>query len=181
MLKIRRPLGRLIFNMGIAIPGKTVFLIETAPWSLANTWHISFHLSYWTGTSRWNRLYNSALVKSYVIQILKGMLNMIVFRRGLCIGSVLCCDLLWCNDNRSYTIYFLVTSLVHGFIQLKMNLSKVDNITKQYKTLCRLYGIYYINTVLDMICRDLCYSNQYSKLPSTPSQINTARLKMFMR
>ena len=34
MLKIRRPLGRLIFNMGIAIPGKTVFLIETAPW-----WH----------------------------------------------------------------------------------------------------------------------------------------------
>ena len=33
MLKIRRPLGRLIFNMGIAIPGKTVFLIETAPWN----------------------------------------------------------------------------------------------------------------------------------------------------
>ena len=31
MLKIRRPLGRLIFNMAIAIPGKTVFLIETAP------------------------------------------------------------------------------------------------------------------------------------------------------
>ena len=34
MLKIRRPLGRLIFNMGIAIPGKTVFLIETAPWKI---------------------------------------------------------------------------------------------------------------------------------------------------
>ena len=34
MLKIRRPLGRLIFNMGIATPGKTVFLIETAPWTL---------------------------------------------------------------------------------------------------------------------------------------------------
>ena len=33
MLKIRRPLGRLIFNMGITIPGKTVFLIETAPWN----------------------------------------------------------------------------------------------------------------------------------------------------
>ena len=31
MLKIRRPLGRLILNMGIAIPGKTVFLIVTAP------------------------------------------------------------------------------------------------------------------------------------------------------
>ena len=37
MLKIRRPLGRLIFNMGIAIPGKTVFLIETAPWTLCST------------------------------------------------------------------------------------------------------------------------------------------------
>ena len=34
MLKIRRPLGRLIFNMGIAIPGKTVFLIEMAPRAL---------------------------------------------------------------------------------------------------------------------------------------------------
>ena len=39
MLKIRRPLGRLIFNMGIAIPGKTVFLIETAPWCFStNAW-----------------------------------------------------------------------------------------------------------------------------------------------
>ena len=38
MLKIRRPLGRLIFNMGIAIPGKTVFLIETAPWQQAIIW-----------------------------------------------------------------------------------------------------------------------------------------------
>ena len=37
MLKIRRPLGRLIFNMGIAIPGKTVFLIETAPWFFVRT------------------------------------------------------------------------------------------------------------------------------------------------
>ena len=34
MLKIRRPLGRLIFNMGIATLGKTVFLIETAPFVL---------------------------------------------------------------------------------------------------------------------------------------------------
>ena len=38
MLKIRRPLGRLIFNMGIAIPGKTVFLIETAPRTLPPCW-----------------------------------------------------------------------------------------------------------------------------------------------
>ena len=34
VLKIRRSLGRVIFNMGIAIPGKTVFLIETAPRSV---------------------------------------------------------------------------------------------------------------------------------------------------
>ena len=39
MLKIRRPLGRLIFNMGIAIPGKTVFLIETAPCVLSLCTH----------------------------------------------------------------------------------------------------------------------------------------------
>ena len=39
MLKIRRPLGRLIFNMGIAIPGKTVFLIETAPSTQLAAWH----------------------------------------------------------------------------------------------------------------------------------------------
>ena len=38
MLKIRRPLGRLIFNMGIATPGKTVFLIETAPRWQAIIW-----------------------------------------------------------------------------------------------------------------------------------------------
>ena len=41
MLKIRRPLGRLIFNMGIAIPGKTVFLIETAPWGSTSIRHQS--------------------------------------------------------------------------------------------------------------------------------------------
>ena len=56
MLKIRRPLGRLIFNMGIAIPGKTVFLIETAPRRLTGTYSflqytkngqmIVFYLSY---------------------------------------------------------------------------------------------------------------------------------------
>ena len=44
MLKIRRPLGRLIFNMGIAIPGKTVFLIETAPSLRAYGFH-NIHIS----------------------------------------------------------------------------------------------------------------------------------------
>ena len=32
MLKIRRPTGRLIFNMGIPIPGKDGLYIETGPW-----------------------------------------------------------------------------------------------------------------------------------------------------
>ena len=44
MLKIRRPLGRLIFNMGIAIPGKTVFLIETAPRGLVKYGMSETHL-----------------------------------------------------------------------------------------------------------------------------------------
>ena len=49
MLKIRRPLGRLIFNMGIAIPGKTVFLIETAPCVpiLCCIWLLKFHNNLW--------------------------------------------------------------------------------------------------------------------------------------
>ena len=38
MLKIRRPTGRLIFNMGIPLPGKTVFYIETGPRPLAISW-----------------------------------------------------------------------------------------------------------------------------------------------
>ena len=43
MLKIRRPLGRLIFNMGIAIPGETVFLIETAPRSYHHITVLFYH------------------------------------------------------------------------------------------------------------------------------------------
>ena len=39
MLKIRRPLGRLIFNMGIAIPGKTVYYRGLSTWSAQNISH----------------------------------------------------------------------------------------------------------------------------------------------
>ena len=69
MLKIRRPLGRLIFNMGIAIPGKTVFLIETAPRVSSFTASIvssvtlyliciddlmdTGHLRWWSNTTWW--------------------------------------------------------------------------------------------------------------------------------
>ena len=48
MLKIRRPLGRLIFNMGIAIAGKTVFLIETPPPLVVmdgHSWNVTFYVS----------------------------------------------------------------------------------------------------------------------------------------
>ena len=48
MLKIRRPLGRLIFNMGIAIPGKTVFLIETAPCLVSNPLAEPMLIKYYT-------------------------------------------------------------------------------------------------------------------------------------
>ena len=80
MLKIRRPLGRLIFNMGIAIPGRTVFLIETAPsiHLLSNTiWHypaeeIRLKWADWfaymhmlhcrTHTTEWQNLYTGIIV-----------------------------------------------------------------------------------------------------------------------
>ena len=55
MLKIRRPLGRLIFNMGITIPGKTVFLIETAPRVF---WHLPKSSS--TGNAHQSNHYNAS-------------------------------------------------------------------------------------------------------------------------
>ena len=69
MLKIRRPLGRLIFNMGIAIPGKTVFLIETAPRAqdILQFYYISIIASQIAGDLAWtscwtnNYLFNSLL------------------------------------------------------------------------------------------------------------------------
>ena len=59
MLKIRRPLGRLIFNMGIAIPGKTVFLIETAPWSIFHcicsiSFTMCYHSCVYISAPAWN-------------------------------------------------------------------------------------------------------------------------------
>ena len=71
MLKIRRPLGRLIFNMGITIPGKTVFLIETAPCAFAvlrNGWkseyifYVSSMIQYPTG----QRTYNVSTVMYWI-------------------------------------------------------------------------------------------------------------------
>ena len=47
MLKIRRPTGRLIFNMGIPIPGKTVFYIETGPCYEMRRWNITGLRTHW--------------------------------------------------------------------------------------------------------------------------------------
>ena len=68
MLKIRRPLGRLIFNMGIAIPGKTVFLIEMAPWTrdrsilklcvLNSFWKYKILFTFYTNPPHWCRADN---------------------------------------------------------------------------------------------------------------------------
>ena len=65
MLKIRRPLGRLIFNMGIAIPGKTVFLIETAPW---RPWNLV-----WWMYSLW-KYHVYALYRLYEANVLRKMM-----------------------------------------------------------------------------------------------------------
>ena len=42
MLKIKRTLWRLIYNMEIPIPSKTVFLVETPPWSFGFNWSLGF-------------------------------------------------------------------------------------------------------------------------------------------
>ena len=65
-VKDKTPLGRLIFNMGIAIPGKTVFLIETAPWFFNY-----FSLYVWvngiiffnTFAINWNNIYTSVTLR----------------------------------------------------------------------------------------------------------------------
>ena len=63
MLKIRRPTGRLIFNMGIPIPGKTVFYIETGPWTLT---HLFF--SYQTNVKHYTLLYKIGCKLSDILQ-----------------------------------------------------------------------------------------------------------------
>ena len=74
MLKIRRPVGRLIFNMGIAIPSKTVFLIETAPWFFyeytlyASVTGVLYRISWYIGLHYYNTwLYNIiyGILRSY--------------------------------------------------------------------------------------------------------------------
>ena len=62
MLKIRRPTGRLIFNMGIPIPGKTVFYIETGP----RSWHFRHDRNTKSDSGQWSyRPVNCICSKKY--------------------------------------------------------------------------------------------------------------------
>ena len=93
MLKIRRPLGRLIFNMGIAIPGKTVFLIETAPWSLA----------LWRGTAghRWihkgpvTRTFDVSLFFTRTSRWINNLISGDLRRHGTYVTPLLCMSIFW--------------------------------------------------------------------------------------
>ena len=79
MLKIRRPLGRLIFNMGIAIPGKTVFLcIEKALVVVVSVLTVTSyvdaisHLLFtWPADSWWSSQYIKMSSYRYRIPMLK--------------------------------------------------------------------------------------------------------------
>ena len=74
MLKIRRPLGRLIFNMGIAIPGKTVFLIETAPRCLL----LRTIFWYWHESAcRWRPSFLVGLLHNHPFSLRYSLLHMV--------------------------------------------------------------------------------------------------------
>ena len=53
MLKIRRPNGHLIFNMGIPIPGKDGLYIETGPWRAGQGVGGSIIFTWWQWFHRW--------------------------------------------------------------------------------------------------------------------------------
>ena len=99
MLKIRRPLGRLIFNMGIATPGKTVFLIETAP--RFSTISIAFHKSVVLVTPvpmHWS--YHSLVLNMIMIDKRKALWDVIL---SLCdyVVSVISVMSLWSMTRRA--------------------------------------------------------------------------------
>ena len=97
MLKIRRPLGRLIFNMGIAIPGKTVFLIETAPRTLVTHMPMCFLsqiIVIATVLSKWIRIRFLLFIITRVSEVI--MFSPCVF---VCLFVTLCLYHDVCPDN----------------------------------------------------------------------------------
>ena len=134
MLKIRRPLGRLIFNMGIAIPGKTVFLIETAPsrhrddcilvnhvFCIVYTCNNCGHLWYWMyfrsdsniQKGRWN-LVNLRHFDSYIIecQHCSNQWSAILRSSSLSIWQILTTDYL----KICYISYLIIVKYIIGLI-----------------------------------------------------------------
>ena len=100
MLKIRRPLGRLIFNMGITIPGKTIFLIEMAPWLLASPRHPwIWHWLYWACD---------------YLSMLGFNLNHISIKGPWYTGIVNACGKILCNG----TLWSLINGDAYDFKQL---------------------------------------------------------------
>ena len=118
MLKIRRPLGRLIFNMGIAIPGKTVFLIETAP---RGPFHNSFSIVF----QIWWK-FHSALIQ---------FINSEVITFELHTWHNSCADMAcakFCSDMVPYNAVTL-KPIFHG-IWITMEKSFVKQVPEIYKT-----------------------------------------------
>ena len=100
MLKIRRPLGRLIFNMGIAIPGKTVFLIETAPWWLPlDLTGPRFNIKMWSYQYRKSHCGDKTVVRSSYLHngiSFTGKMTSLYWIGALMIKSTLFQVIMWC-------------------------------------------------------------------------------------
>ena len=101
MLKIRRPLGRLIFNMGIAIPGKTVFLIETPPWP-----HFYQTRSAWSVDQGSNKNHSPAYNFAPTVTKFRGMWEGLSLPHDTKFGNCRC-EIV---DSRSFSSW----SLIHG-------------------------------------------------------------------
>ena len=161
MLKIRRPLGRLIFNMGIATPGKTVFLIETAPRTLSRS---SLLLSL-SATGEWSVI----LRKCPIFELIST--KMIAFEyhlpctvypkkyaHGLCF-AVLCCGYtltdfpisirltslaLWQSIDCPSASKATLMNMDKYFMWIHYERLRYHNKAKHNKTVCIFLGIYCI-------------------------------------
>ena len=110
MLKIRRPLGRLIFNMGIAIPGKTVFLIETAPWVICVSAYIYIYIYICTFQNALSLVFRKTIFNLHQCKFLPHKNGMWRILQNTCHSSVLFyMALYWNNNNNNTSEYFVVS------------------------------------------------------------------------
>ena len=117
MLKIRRPLGRLIFNMGIAIPGKTVFLIETAPCILRIP---RCPMITHTTDSYWIPSQIKTMLKLQIWKISKNF-TMPKFYNGLCTRHTFWSCLIRCIDMKWIQRGFLKIQSGHDSVHRRMD------------------------------------------------------------